>query len=124
PFIDDVTPALARGDDWLNYKLYAESILHGGLTIPAVTGAYIAPRGFLYNYFLAAMFYLLGENSTYIYVVQSGMLGLSVLLTYLAVRHLLSPLLGLVYLPVLAAYMYVDVFRYYAFRLLSENLLI
>jgi hypothetical protein len=61
-------------------------------------------------------------NSTYVYVVQSFALGLSISLTFLAVRKRLTPVGGLMFLLTLAALMYVDVFRHLTFRLLSENL--
>lgn len=124
PFVDNVTPALASGDDWLTYKLNAVSILEGGLSMPAVKGPYRRPGGFLYNYFLAGVFRVFGTNASYAYVIQSALLGLSVAVMFLAFRRYLTPLTGLAYLGALSAFMGVDVYRRYTFRLLSENLLI
>jgi dolichyl-phosphate-mannose-protein mannosyltransferase len=125
PFVDDVVlPGPGRSDDWQVYKLYAESILSGGMTIPVVAGPYVRPAGFLYNYFLAGVFRLLGDNSSHAYVVQSALLGASIALMYVTLRNFVSTSVGYVYLVVVTAYEYVDVFRNYTFRLLSENLLI
>jgi 4-amino-4-deoxy-L-arabinose transferase-like glycosyltransferase len=124
PFIDDVTPELAAGDDWLTYKQQALSILHDGWTMPLVSGNYVGPRGFLYNYFLAAMYATIGDNSSFIYVVQATMLGASIPTMYYAFRKYLSPAVGVAYLLGLSALLYVDVFLFYSRRLLSENLLI
>lgn len=124
PFIDDVTPAAAAGDDWLRYKEYAQSILHDGFSIPIVKEPYKQPAGFLYNYFVASVFAVLGENSSYVYVVQSAMLGASISMMYIAFRHALSPFAGLAYALILTGFMLVDVFLYYSFKLLSENLLL
>jgi 4-amino-4-deoxy-L-arabinose transferase-like glycosyltransferase len=124
PFVDDVTPELSRGDDWLTYKRFAVSILEGGLSMPAVEGPYRRPGGFLYNYFLAGVFLVFGTNASYVYVVQCALLGLSVTLMFLAFRRYLKPVTGLAFLGALSAFMVVDVYRRYAFRLLSENLLV
>src|ERR1044072_9386128 len=74
PFIDNVNASTSAGDDWLLYKQYAISILHDGLLIPARQGTYYEPAGFIYNYFVAAVFALAGENSTYVYLLQATML--------------------------------------------------
>jgi len=118
-----MSPWGARGDDWLTYKENALSTLDGGLMMPAVRGPYRRPGGFLYNYFLAGLFRALGINASYVYVVQSLLLGVSVSLMYLAFRPCLAPVSGLVYLGAVALFMYAD-YRRFAFRLLSENLLL
>jgi Dolichyl-phosphate-mannose-protein mannosyltransferase len=124
PYLDDVNEANAAGNDWLTYKLNALSVLHDGLTMPAVQGNYHLPGGFLYNYFVAAVFALFGENSTYVYLVQAAMLALSVGLTALAFKPFLKQKTAAVYFPALALMVFVDVFVFYTFRLLSENLLL
>lgn len=124
PFIDDVDPASPVLNDWVFYKRYALSIANDGLTMPVVKGKYIKPHGFLYNYFVAGVFKVAGVNSTYVYVVQAAMLGISVGVMCLALRRDLSPIvLWLVFLS-LAAFMYIDQFRNYTSRLLSENLVL
>jgi hypothetical protein len=123
PFLDDVPLPVRSPDDWHTYKELALSVVHGGLSIPALTTTYAnIPHGFLYIYFLALIFLVFGVNSTYVYVVQSLIVGLSISLTYLAVRKRLTPAGGLAFLVALTGLMYVDVFRHLTFKLLSENL--
>lgn len=122
PFVDDVSAASA-GDDWFTYKTLALSVIDGGLTMPGAAGPYaVLPHGFLYVYFLAVLFSLFGANSAYVYVVQSFLCGVTVSLTYAAVRRKFSPAVGLMFVVALAGLMYVNVYRAIAFRLLSENL--
>lgn len=123
PFVDDVSAANSAGDDWLTYKTLALSVVNGGVAMPGASGPYAAiPHGFLYVYFLALLFSLFGVNSAYVYVVQSFLCGISVSLTYAAVRRKFSLAVGLLFLVALAGLMYVDVYRAISFRLLSENL--
>jgi len=123
PFADDVSVPALIADDWHTYKQFALSVVRDGLSMPALATSYAAlPHGFLYIYFIALVFAVFGENSTYVYVVQSVALGLSISLTYLAVRKWLTPVGGLAFLLTLTALMYVDVFRHLTFKLLSENL--
>lgn len=124
PFLDDVTAANSAGDDWLSYKQYALSIRHGGLTMPAVRGSYYGPAGFLYNYFVAAVFTLTGENSTHVYLVQAALLALSVGLTALAFKPYMSDRARAVFFWALTLNAFVDVYLFYTFRLLSENLVL
>lgn len=124
PFVDDVPIDSTEGDDWVTYKTYAHSILTGGLTMP-ILGPYAGTvHGFLYNYFLAGLFFLFSENSSYVYVVQSFLLGASVSLFFLSVRQHLSRPGTIALLICMAVYLYLDLYRYLAFRLLSENLTI
>jgi hypothetical protein len=122
PYADDVDARRSAGEDWLRYKQNAVSILEEGLSMPAVAGPYRRPGGFLYNYFLAALFRLFGVNSSLVYVVQSALVGLAISVTYLVFRRYLSWPGGLVLVGALTGSMYVDFFRVYTFRLLSENL--
>lgn len=123
PFVDDVSAANSAGDDWLTYKTLALSVVNGGLAMPGASGPYAAiPHGFLYVYFIAFLFSLFGANSAYVYVVQSFLCGISVSLTYAAVKRKFSPAVGLLFLVALVGLMYVDVYRAISFRLLSENL--
>lgn len=86
-FHDDVTQVDAGGDDWLMYKGMALSILDGGWTIPAVPRNYFRPGGFLYNYFVAAVFAATERNSVYVYLVQSVLLGISIAATTVAFQR-------------------------------------
>jgi hypothetical protein len=80
------------------------------------------PHGFLYVYFLALVFATAGVNATYVYVIQGFAVGLSVSLTYLAIRRHLTAWGGLACLLILTLVLYIDVFRHLSFKLLSENL--
>jgi hypothetical protein len=123
PFADDVSVPVVIADDWHTYKQFALSVVRDGLSVPALASSYTGlPHGFLYIYFIALVFAVAGVNSTYVYVAQSVALGLSISLTYLAVRKRLTPFGGLAFLLTLTALMYVDVFRHLTFKLLSENL--
>ena len=124
PFLDDVSLDTTTVDDWITYKRRALSILHDGLVMPIVSGHYDLPSGFLYNYFVAGVFRLFGENSSYVYLVQAALLGLSISAGYLAFRRYMTPGAGFAYLLTLPFFMYVDVFRHYTVTLLSENLLL
>jgi hypothetical protein len=123
PFVDDVVLPAPMRDDWHIYKELALDVVRQGLSLPALASTYAnLPHGFLYIYFVAVVFRLAGENSSYVYVTQSLMLGASISLTYLAVRRRFAPAGGLTLVVALTALMYVDVFRHLTFRLLSENL--
>ena len=124
PFNDNVNATISAGNDWLTYKENALSILRDGLTLPRVSGNYTRSGGFLYNYFVAAVFGLTGINSTHIYLVQAVLLGFSVGMMALAFRPFLSRAITAVYFLLLAGLCFVEVFCIYTFRLLSENLVI
>jgi len=123
PFVDDVSPILSSGDDWLTYKTLAVSVVRDGPAMVGLNKAYGAvPHGFLYVYFVAMVFAITGINASHVYVVQSALLGLSVGLMHSAFRRTMSPLLGLALLASLLGLVYIDVYRLLSFRLLSENL--
>ncbi|HEY6232597.1 MAG TPA: glycosyltransferase family 39 protein [Pyrinomonadaceae bacterium] len=124
PFNDNVNPTISAGNDWLTYKENALSILRDGLAMPKVSGNYTRPGGFLYNYFVAAVFGLTGVNSTHVYLVQTALLGFSVGLMALAFRPFLSQAIAAFYFLLLAGLFFLEVFCVYTFRLLSENLVI
>ncbi len=124
PYVDNVSEARSAGNDWLTYKLNALNILHEGLTMPGVDRNYHLPGGFLYNYFIAAVFALCGENSQYVYIVQAVLLALSIGLTVLAFKPFLTQKTVAVYFVTLTLVTFIDVFVFYTFRLLSENLVL
>jgi hypothetical protein len=124
PFNDNVNATVSAGNDWLTYKENALSILRDGLAMPKVTGNYTRPGGFLYNYFVAAVFGLTGVNSTHVYLVQTVLLGFSVGLMALAFRPFLSQAIAAFYFLLLAGLFFLEIFCIYTFRLLSENLVI
>src|SRR5258708_26739698 len=121
PLANDVGPS---GDDWWSYHRFAVSVLSGGMSMPAVQGAYTRPGGFGYVYFVAAVYAFLGVRSQAVYLIQTFLLGLSALGFVHAFRRRLTPLYLLVYGLLVIVFAYLDHFRFYTFRLLSENLLI
>jgi hypothetical protein len=124
PFVDDVNPTISAGNDWLTYKENALSILRDGLSMPSVPGNYTRPGGFLYNYFVAAIFALTGVNSKHVYLVQTILLGFSVGLMALTFKPFLTNRISGIYFVALAVLYFLEVFCIYTFRLLSENLVI
>jgi GT2 family glycosyltransferase len=110
------------GDDWAIYRTNAVSILHDGITMPRI-GNYRTPSGFLYNYFIAAVFALFGENSNYVYVIQALLLGLSITLLASAFRSRIGAGPTLCASLMLVTIAVLDVFHYYTNLLISENLM-
>src|SRR5262245_42140795 len=54
PFADDVQIPAQFPDDWHTYKQLAVSVMHDGLSMPALASSFGGiPHGFLYIYFLA-----------------------------------------------------------------------
>jgi hypothetical protein len=121
PLDNDVSPS---NDDWWSYHRYAVSVLHGGMSMPAVQGPYTRPGGFGYVYFVSAVYTFFGVRSQAVYVIQTLLLALSVLGFVHAFRRRLKPFYLLVYGLLVIVFVYLDHFRFYTFRLLSENLLI
>jgi hypothetical protein len=121
PLDNDVSPS---NDDWWSYHHYAVSVLRGGMSMPAVQGPYTRPGGFGYVYFVAAVYAFFGVRSQAVYVIQTLLLALSVLGFVHAFRRRLTPFYLLGYGLLVIVFVYFDHFRFYTFRLLSENLLI
>jgi 4-amino-4-deoxy-L-arabinose transferase-like glycosyltransferase len=121
PLANDVDPS---GDDWWSYHRFAVSVLNGGMSMPAVQGPYTRPGGFGYVYFVAAVYKFLGVRSEAVYLIQAFLLALSVLGFVHAFRRRLGPFYLLAYGLLVIVFAYLDHFRFYTFRLLSENLLI
>jgi len=122
PFVDDVPLDRFVGDDWWTYKTYGHTILREGLAMPSV-GPYVAKvHGFLYSYFVAGVFAIFGENTAFVYILQSFMVGASVSLLYLPLRERLSHAGAIGFLVAASVLMYIDFFRSLSFLLLSESL--
>jgi len=121
PLVHDVEPS---GDDWWTYHRYAVSVLRDGLSMPVVEGPYMRPGGFGYVYFVAACYAMFGIRSRAVYVVQTFLLAAAVLGFVHAFRRRLSSFYLLAYGLLLVVFVSLDTFRFYTFRLLSENLLI
>jgi hypothetical protein len=111
-------------DDWFRYWDNAKDISKNGLLMPSQSSVYYGPGSFLYNYFLAFCFLLFGENLVPIYFIQSSMLAFSILLIYYAFRKELGGLTSILLLLTLFLFALLDTYKYYTFRLLSENLAI
>jgi len=112
------------GDDWTFYHLSAVNIIEEGLWMPSVSGSYTFPAGFLYNYFIALCYLVFGVDPSYVFLVQSVMLGSTVVLLFLAFRRKLRPRTQFALLAALTIFALLDVQRHYVVRLLSENLFI
>jgi hypothetical protein len=113
-----------RGDDWDTYHRYALSVLDGGLTIPAVPDIYLRPAGFGYVYFVALVYAIFGALSEVVYLVQGCLLLGVIASLYWLFRNEVTTWMRPALLLGLAVYLWIDVFWYLTFRLLSENLLI
>jgi hypothetical protein len=111
-------------DDWMVYHEFAKNVIEEGLTIPGLARDYERPLGFGYVYFVALMYTIFGVNSEAVYVVQGFLLLAFVGAMYLIFRKEFSYWAGLVFLCSVAVFMWIDVYRYLTFRLLSENFLI
>ena len=109
-------------DDWNRYARNALDIKENGLLLKTLAGNYIVPAGFFYNYFIAACFFIFGNNIAVVYVIQSFLLGLTVFTTYFLFRTKMKPLTSYFFLVTLIIFGFSDFFKYYSFRLLSENL--
>jgi hypothetical protein len=121
PYVDNINAKTSGGNDWLSYKTYAVNIVEEGLELPLLKTPYWIPGGFLYNYFVAAVFAIAGVNSTYVTVLQHGMLGLAAVLFFMWARHSVSPRFAQVYMVVTALFL-LYAFRWWVITLLSENL--
>nr|MBA3706377.1 glycosyltransferase family 39 protein [Bacteroidota bacterium] len=124
PFENSLQKIVDGVDDWKLYACFALDIKHNGILMPSLYDNYYAPAGFLYNYFLALCFYLFGENTVPVFIIQNLLLGLSVAFIYMAFRNKMKALTSLLFLFTLFVFALFDVSKYYSFRLLSENLAI
>lgn len=112
------------GDDWWTYARYALDVKHNGILLPTVSQAYPGPGSFLYIYFVALNFVIFGENLIPIFILHHLMMGLSIALIYWTFKDKLKPFTGIMLLAALGLFMFLDVYKYYAIRLLGENLMI
>jgi len=124
PFENSLKDILISKDDWGNYARFALDIKHNGILIPSLHENYFAPAGFLYNYFIALCFFIFGENTVPVFIIQNLLLGFSVALIYWGFCNKMKPLTGLAFLLTLFFFALFDVSKHYSFRLLSENLAI
>ncbi len=106
--------------DWDWYAQYALNVKKDGIfnQNPMST-----PTSFLYTYFLAICFFLFGENTIPVYVIQSMLLSISIILIYFAFYNKLKSK-RILLLGTLIIFGLFDINKYYTFRCLSENLTI
>lgn len=121
PFLDDLPADGAGSDDWHFYKRLALSIVNGGLSMPGIGEYRLVPHGFLYNYFVAAVFAIAGTNSSYVYVVQAFITAAAVSVLWAGARHTGTVMAGAV-LALGTMTVAIDFTNRLSFRLLSENL--
>ena len=117
-------PVFSKGDDWTRYRNNAVDILENGIWIPAVKGPYSAPAGFLYNYFLAAVYGTTNYDDLVLVQIQYLLLYASVFLFYFAFRDKNSRWWNLFLFLGLSHFAYHDFFYYSTGMVLSENLVI
>lgn len=113
-----------RGEDWHIYHRYAMSVLRDGMTMPGAAPQYRRPGGFGYVYFVAGLYALFGARSEAVYLVQSVMLVISIAVMAVLGWRCLQPVYAAAYAITLTVTMWLDMYRWYAHRLLSENLLV
>jgi hypothetical protein len=112
------------GDDWNAYARYSMDIYKNGFSIPSLKENYIAPAGFLYNYFVAIIFYFFGPNLDFIYFSHSLLLSLTVYFSFRTFADGFGTIKKMIFLSTLMLFAFYDVFEKYTFVLLSENLAI
>ncbi len=121
PFVNHIND-LNTGDDWYSYARYARDILRNGILMPSEAAPYEQPAGFLYSYFLALCFFIFGENDFPVYIVQHLMMGLAIVIMYLAFRDKMRRFTSLLFLGTLFIFALLDIHKWYAAIFLSENL--
>jgi Dolichyl-phosphate-mannose-protein mannosyltransferase len=115
------------GDDYEWYHHMAVDVVERGLAMPAAPVPYSLPAcraGFLYIYFVALCYRVLGVHPPAVFVVQSAMLGGSVALLFLTFRRELGQPAQALLLGSLGVFAFLDMERQYAIQLFSENLVI
>lgn len=119
-----VEPEYIKGDDWTRYRNKAIDIIENGIWMPSLNAPYSAPAGFLYNYFLAAVFAVTDYNNLTVIQIQYLLLCLSVLFFYYAFRRKNERYWNWFTFLALAHFAYHDFFYYSTGMILSENLVI
>lgn len=122
PYPELITPESSSGEDWLSYKTRGIDVLENGLTMPSVPTNYARPAGFLYNYFVAAIFLIFGVNSTWVSIAQTTLMAVGAVVMYVILRPYLPKPLAFVYLLLVGALLYIQ--RSFWNLLLSEALLV
>jgi len=121
-FGSDLTEVLKGVDDWSRYAKQGLDIKNNGLLISSIEDNYNGPGGFLYNYFVAFLFFIFGYSLAPIYTIQTLLLGLSVAFIFWTFKDLMKKKTQIIFLCSLFAFATLDVFHHYCHVLLSENL--
>jgi hypothetical protein len=111
-------------DDYDRYHYWAVDVVENGLAMRMAPVPYTLPAGFLYVYFVAGWYWILGVHPPAVFIIQSVMLGGSVVMFFLAFRQELGRAAQFLLLGSLAAFGFLDFGRQYAPQLFSENLLV
>lgn len=111
-------------DDYDLYNYWAIDVAENGPAIGLAPVPYTLPAGFLYIYFVGLCYRIVGVHPPLVFVIQSAMLGGSVVLLFLAFRDELAQGGQLLLLLSVAAFGFLDIGRQYAIQLFSENLLV
>jgi 4-amino-4-deoxy-L-arabinose transferase-like glycosyltransferase len=111
-------------NDWDYYAKHAKDINETGVLMPSVESNYVIPAGFFYNYFLAACIFVFGTNVGAIYFLQSLLLALAIIFVYYFFEDELQANEKPFFILGLFVFACLDVYKYYTFLLLSENLAI
>ncbi len=122
PYENSLETLLEGCDDWNYYARFALEIKNGGSLIPSFQDVYGYPGGFLYNYFVALCFAVFGENTVPVYIIQSVMLGASVLIVFYTFQNKMKPITAMLFFLSLCIFGLLDVSKHYSVTLLSENL--
>jgi len=109
-------------DDWFRYADNAKDILKHGLLMPQQQDAYYGPGSFLYNYFVALHYFIFGISNFWIYISQSILLALSILIHHSIFEKNLKGNWKLILLISLTIIAFSEMYKNYSCRLLSENL--
>lgn len=109
-------------DDWNRYARHALDIKYNGWLIPSVNQVYNGPGGFLYNYFLALVFTIFGDQTLPVYVIQGILLSISFVLIFKAFEKLFKGSEQIVFAAILSVAVILDFTLNYTVILLSENL--
>lgn len=109
-------------DDWNRYARNAIDIIENGWLMPSINENYLLPSGFLYNYFIALIFFLFTPNIELVYFIQSILLSIAIIITH--ITFFKNSIYDKFLLYALIVFSYFDIFKYYTFKLLSESLAI
>lgn len=95
-----------------------------GLLKPGLNEDYLIPAEFLYNDFISVCIFLFGDYLAPLFIVQTLLLFLTILITFLFFKVEIDPELHVLFVSGLSLFAIADIYKHYTFLLLSENLAI